>query len=337
MSYTAFIDDSGSQAGLFDIEGNPRKIADYQPFAVLFALIVADHIKSDFARKWEDLRTYIRNDIGCEHLPSIHMRIMFREDHELPHKDGQFENSYLRVSREKRLGYIELALKIIDYYAKRGYIFMECSFTEKIKYVENDRKYYESELFHNEYGYLRKINLKATKKMVSMISNPHLNLLSNTIFILNKMIKKNKRMRQMSIVYDANPDSKGFDARGVIDFAKKQNQLKYIQLIRESRASTDSLIQAADVRCNLAFKNLTMPTGGHPIVAEWSKKYTIMKHGIYDLTPEQHQEATILHFAVIRHLIELEYPEFAQNYIVTAEEFSQRRKQNPGQSTSILK
>jgi hypothetical protein len=39
MSYTAFIDDSGSQAGMFDIEGNPKKIGGNQPFTVLFALI----------------------------------------------------------------------------------------------------------------------------------------------------------------------------------------------------------------------------------------------------------------------------------------------------------
>jgi hypothetical protein len=262
---------------------------------------------------------------------------MFGEDHELSNKDGQFENAYLKVSRQKRLQYIEMALKIIDHYAKKGLVFMESGFIEKQKFIDNQRGYFESELFHQEYGYLRKINLKATRKMVSMISNPHLTLLSDTIFILNKMIKKNKKMKKMSIVYDANPDSKGFDARGVIEFAKEQNQLKYIHLIRESRANTDSLLQAADVRCNLVFKNLTMPTGGHPIVDEWSKKYALMRHGIYDLTTEQQREASILHFAVIRHLIELEFPEFAQNHIVTAEEFSQRRKQNPGQSTNILK
>lgn len=340
MRATTFIDDSGSGASLFDLNGNAIPQTGSQPLIVVYGLIVCNPVLERFNREWDNLRLQIQAETKSVHLPTVHMRLMFGEDTQIPSQSGGQPNPYLNVTRERRLQFIESALEIIDSYVKQGSIFSSFFCYRKEQYIADVEPYYQSDIFKNEYGYLRKKSLKATKKLHTLICNPHIFCLAALIINLERQAKR-YRFSSIDVVYDRNPLSKGFDVDYTLRMMRNRGRLNRIGRVSESSETETSTLQAADVRCNLEYKAQVKAEGaiiGSPIVDEWREKYVIPGLPVSQVSKDVFTQILTVHYAVARHGVEVAHPDFADAHLVSVEEFRIRAATAiTGSGVSVLK
>ncbi len=338
MPSTVFIDDSGSGAEFFDLNGNPQPISLTQPVIIVLALVIANDALNRFRADWNALRVLIQMEAGTSDLPTIHMRLMFGEENKLPTKHRGLPNPYLLIPREKRLVFIEEALKIIHRYSQDGKIFASYVYYEKHKFILDTSHYYRSELFREEYGFLRKQSLKATQKFHNLICNPHIFLLSQLIFMLDKQAR-NYGLGRASLIYDRNPLSKGFDVHRTLQLMRSGGRLSRISGVSESNDIDAPWLQAADVCCNLEFKRLVKQQSnitGDPVVDQWQMRYPLVGLPIHPISKDMTLQIRTVHYAVARHEVETAYPGFSETHLVSVEDFRRRAARSPA-GISILK
>jgi Protein of unknown function (DUF3800) len=338
---TTFIDDSGSGAKLFDLDGNPIPQSPSQPLILVLGLIVLNPALERFKKDWELLRKQIQQETKAAFLPTVHVRLMFGENDKISPNYGASPNPYLNVLREKRLEFIERALEIIHHYGKQNLLFTSHYAYIKQSYIEDVTPYYESELFKSEYAFLRSKSFKATKKLHTLICNPHIHCLSYLIINLERQARKHK-IGSMDIIYDRNPLSKGFDVDYTLQLMRSRGRLARIGRVAESNEIDTPFLQAADVCCNIEYKRQVKErvTGvGSEIVDEWLARYPIPGLPISPVTSDIFTQIITVHYAVARHGVETSYPEFADAFLVSVEEFRRRSAAGRGLSvgTSILK
>jgi hypothetical protein len=326
MPFTAFIDDSGSGIGFFDLNGNPQPVSQMQPVIVAFALLMSNDCLHRFKAQWNTLRSTIQEEMGTHDLPSIHMRLMFGEEDKLPSKHKGLPNPYRLIDRTKRLVFIENAIEIIHQYSQAGKIFAANYHYKKQVYIDDVLPYYQSNLFQIEYGFLRRQSLKATKKLHGLICNPHILLLSQLLFVIDKDAR-NHNLGKVSIVYDRNPLSKGFDVRRTLQLMRSGGRLSRISSVTESNDIDTPWLQAADVCCNLEFKRLVKDLSeitGDPIVDQWRQSYPIFGLPNPIISNDMLLQIRTVHYAVARHEVETAFPGFAETHLVSVEGFRQR-------------
>ena len=354
LPFTVYIDDSGTGGALWDWDGKLVDFSNSLPIITVAAVAVHDRIATSLKSEWQDLRQEIANALGISILPPIHMRLMY--GHELPRKYHAEPNPYLSASPEQRLIWIEKAVQIIHKYCGLNQLFVFSQTLEKNKYFSEHNSYYQSKLFKKEYDFFRSqpLNAKPLRAYHNVAANPHVRILGELLFNINKGIKKQSD-KKTSLVYDCNPASKGFDVMQALRIIQQSGHLNCISSIREDNELNSPLIQIADVCCYRLFRrdlfeyrrrNLVQSEfKSDSIMDDWAKKYPVPLLGITPrLTRQDWVHVITIHYEIARAAMAAVTPhgaKFANSHFVTIPEFldrchdALRRARDDGESDGI--
>jgi DNA repair ATPase RecN len=108
IPFVAAIDDSGGLEALVDWSGN--LISGDQPITVLSMVFIRADRLEELNQKWNELRKSIQNELECNYLPAIHMRLMWGKNLKKAHR--RRENAYAQASFKQISSWIYRALEI---------------------------------------------------------------------------------------------------------------------------------------------------------------------------------------------------------------------------------
>jgi hypothetical protein len=343
LKFNVFIDDSGSGGPIFDLNGNLIDQSKSPPVINMAAVFIKQEDQFAIEQEWLGLRAHIAQELGVAIYPPIHARVMFGENERLVTEIWGNPNPYLQVSREKRIEYITMANEIISRNSQQGKIYVTEHSIIKAEYANSISAYYSSDLFKNEYSFLRSKSVKLTRKFHHVVCNPHVAVFAGLLLLINRHAKR-LNASDVDLIYDCSPLNKGFDILSTISVIQKTWHMNLISRLSESSDRETQMIQLADICANRRHKVMVNSIRGtpDPIVDNWCNKFPVLsaRRDADRFTSQQEEHIATVLYEVARRAVASTDPQFAEDYLVPLSGFAERMrsaKRNGSSGISILK
>jgi hypothetical protein len=343
LKFNVFIDDSGSGGPIFDLNGNRIDQSKSPSVINMAGVFIKQEDQFALEQDWLRLRAQIAYELDVPVYPPIHARVMFGENERLATEIWGSPNPYLKVDREKRIEWLTLANKIVSRYSQQHKIFVTEYSIVKEEYANSISPYYESDLFQNEYAFLRSKSLKLTKKFHNVICNPHISVFTRLLLLINRHGKRLDASK-IDLIYDCSPLNKGFDVLSTIAVIQKTWHMDLISNLSESSDRETQMLQVADICANRRHKIMVNHARGtpDPIVEDWCNRFPILspRRDADRFTSQQEEHIATVVYEVARRAVEATDPLFTENYLVPLSDFVERirsAKRDGSTGISILK
>ena len=336
--YVVAFDDAGGIEPLVRWDGT--FIEGDHPVTTLTWVMLSRKDLRAFEERWTHLRAKIQRELGCHELPPIHMRLMYGRT--LPRKYRGRRNPYLDASFEQILGWVEDAYRVVWTFGRR-------SRKLELGTVQNTRLQMAQPL----QAYLRDPALRAellfmeeqcrivgkkrlAERYLKRVGSPLLALFREALIMVIEVLKE-YRAHNVDLLIDSFHDSHGIDADDVVQGIQALEGLDGISSVQRVDADDIPLVQASDVMGWFAFRKRLFELRGSPpdpLLQGIAEKYPFggltnaemdkIKRRVgrnYSLVAPPAQGVFYL---VAKRVVEMEYPAFAEEHMVTVEELMKR-------------
>lgn len=331
--YVGAIDDSGGIEKL--VRGDGSFIKGDNEFVVLSAIFIRAHLLDSFNQQWNDLRNEIKDELGCDHLPAIHMRLMWGKNVKKKHR--RRDNPFVTADFETQIKvWVSRALEIIHDFnseARRlNYLIMS---NERKIMAEPHTKYFQTPRFRAEMEFI-KYHSRGNKMYShyhNRITSPLLNLFTNLLPHLDEAVRGARKT--ISLMVDQFSDSHGVDAVEIIDAIRSIGGLTNIRSVERVIDQDETpLCQAADVIAYIAFRRLMIAKkyiSPDPHLDEIVNRFKLLPFTRANLSnllrrrhENWHEKTMTVHYAIARQQIVRDSPSFADAYMISISEFLDR-------------
>jgi hypothetical protein len=314
------------------------------PITTITTLVIRADLINEFDSKWLELRQTIQKALECEHLPPIHLRLMYGKT--LPKSYRSKPNAYLQANFEQIISWISQGVKIISHFSQEKYgLSWVRLHNVRRQSAENIIKYVQDPILSAELKFLKQHSYGNRKDMASRylkrVASPLLPLIVESLLYLNETVRIAKGSH-LNLKIDPFSDSHGLDTKAVFEAINSISRLAYISNA-EVMQDTDQvqIAQAADLLGYFHFRSLMasykhIKADDHLI--KISNLYPFkefsganIEHIInrrYGKKEGNRYAATVpIHYAVARRIIEQTDKDFADQYMVSIEELKFRAEQ----------
>jgi hypothetical protein len=339
--YIATIDDSGGVEPLMKWGGH--FVEGDHPITCLTLLLLRTDAVDEFNERWLELRHEIREYLRCEQLPPIHLRIMYGRTLPATYRKGP--NPYLGCPFEKIVEWVTKAFTLLEDFRQRDRVLHWTTLGDTRRSIaENLFTYFADPTLTAELRYLKEHSTGARKGMAKRYLN---RMASPLLPLLVRMIMQiNEYMRQLGgksavLQVDRFAEAHGFDAQDILVAVNRISNLTHVSAIRIMEDGDDvQLSQGVDLVGFRAFRYMMAQNGCmepdrvlEEIVYNTLRNRSFVKANISHIVErriQQHREIGLpIHYAAARLAIEHTDRAFADENMLTVEEFSERVKAAP--------
>lgn len=333
MSYTAFIDDSGSDGTLWDEKGEPR--VTKQRILCVGTLLVRNEAVPRVEAFWRGLLNDISNTLEAppESIP-VHMRLMYgRRISEYIDGKKKIRNPFFDATPEQRLKWMTRAIRTLRDFNLSGQLFLLSLTKTKEDHYNQQAAFLKSPEHQRELAYLRQAafdtgDVDLFGKLHAVLANPLTSLIAETLEWTNQYADTFK-LGQIDVVYDSSQSSKGIATGRAYELIVGDGGLPHLGRVDPGNQKDDILLQAADV-CVHRVKRLAEVALGldDPLAVQWVKRYGMpYRQGSGpDLPRPDRYNVLLLHYQLAHETVASMNSQFASDHLVGIDEFQDRCK-----------
>lgn len=344
-SYIAAIDDSGSSEVAVDWSGTP--VPGDSLFSGLSGIIIREDLLEEFEGRWNHLRSKIARSIGTATLPPIHMRWMWGK-----HAADPDRNPYGAASFRDKQEWIRKAVQILESLQRQqGQLGIVIAFYERRQFSAQQSRYFTDPQFLPELRFLQQHNKGYYKKLYDRyhrrITSPIAYCLPEILWKINSAVAVCGGA-SVSVEFDHFEHARGIDTDEVLEATRKLAGFGLIGRLSEIEMTyQDSpLCQAADLiawHTNRAATQKAQVGGpsDQPFIRIYEQVYRRLKTldgGPFPQSaalPSPSAHYLCVPYALARASVADKFPEFADENLITVEEFHLRHVHSPATETGI--
>ena len=332
--YIATIDDSGGIEPL--VKWGGIYVPGDHPITCITSLLIRADLTDSFAQQWLELRQNIQRDLGCSYLPPIHMRLMYGR-HKPPKYRGK-PNPYLGCDFEKVVEWLTRGVQIIESFRRepRG-LYWNTIWETREASAQRILDYFSDPNLVKELDFLKAHGKRSARRSfaeryLKKMSSPLLPLLSRQILQLDEFMRQLKE-KTVELRLDPFAEASGMDAIEILGAVKRVIALPRISQISVMQDTDEvQLAQAVDLVGYVAFR--TIMADQNYIERDLALQKIMQDNAIprkfvaanvthivnrrLDKNPAL---GTSIHYAVARAAVEKIDSDFAQEHLLTVEEF----------------
>ena len=325
-------DDSGGIERLCRWNGDP--IPGDHPIVLLAAFYLDRRAEADFNREWRHLRGSIRDDLGCDWDPPIHLRLMWGKTLKRRYR-GKL-NPYVDAEFKQIQAWVAAGWEIVERYVSSRMAGWFYRWAERTKLAEPNTVYLRDPRFQRELATIRLHSQKLFDGYHRLITSPLLHLYVLSLASANELTRASGRSSKTDVLVDPFGDSHGIDAAETVEAMKQIANLQHIGTVdRVEDADELPVVQAADLVGYCTFR-LKMMELGHirrdePLsrIVGQRRGQTICGANVEHIVRRRYGDLrpvlmTSMHYALARSHVERRAPEFAADNLVPVDEFQRR-------------
>ncbi|MBB5234107.1 DUF3800 domain-containing protein [Deinococcus budaensis] len=348
LRYDLYIDDSGQAKSLVDWQGKPIDDPKLRPFAVVAGVLVADARKPKLLADWLTLKARIRDELGLTYLPSIHMRLMWgRTLPPLEDRASKLPNPYLKASFQQICDWLEMAFELVHRHSTRGQhplVYFEANDNNHQRRL-SDQTYFSHPVSLAERQNLWKHSKDMYRRFHNVVTNPMVGLLASVVFEANLYARRvhGHGGQPLHVVFDRNPDAKGFDLLDALQGIQRLGHLSKLGSIVESHTRQDVLLEVADFHAYWInrIKQLEYERRHDIHMDGWLRLYDFNCCNCLHTLPAPRQAdlvelKTMLHFDLGRAAMAAQDLAFVNAEVLTAQEFHTRMRLHSNEREKVL-
>lgn len=344
-SYIAAIDDSGSSEVAVDWSGVP--VPGDSLFSGLAGIVVRQDLLDEFEGRWNHLRSKIARRLDTEALPPIHMRWMWGK-----HAADPDRNPYGAASFREKQEWILEAVQLLQSLQRRpGQLGIVIAFQNRSEFSATQAKYFTDPQFLPEIRFLQQHNQKQHKKLYDryhrQITSPIAYCLPEVLWKLNAAVAACGGT-SVDVEFDHFAHARGIDTDEVLEATRHLAGFGLISSLNEIEVAYDAspLCQAADLiawTTNRASTQRAQEGGPNdqPFIRIYDQVYRRLKTldgGPFPQTaalPSTDAHYLCVPYALARASVADKFPEFADQHLITVEEFHRRHVATTPTDTGI--
>lgn len=325
-------DDSGGLEPLVDWGGNPIK-GDH-PIALLVGFYLRKSAMEEFSSEWNQLRESIQSELEVSTAPPIHMRLMWGKT--LPEKYRRLPNPYRRANFEQVQEWVRQCWIIINKYVQKRQAGWFSYGHKRSEAALTDQDYFTDPGFTREIERLRSdLGRKIYKGYHRLATSPLLPLYTHSLLYANTLARTQGPESLIDVLVDPFNDSSGIDEAETVKAMKYIARLEHIGDVDRIQDSDDSVIvQAADLIGFTIFRQRMARLGvinrdvklDRLVAARNETRLTSanLTHLIRRHYPQRDATLLTMHYAMALGHVRKYKPEYAQNELISVEEFHER-------------
>ena len=214
------VDESGENAPVFDPKRMDFRYNIDKPVAMLFLLGIRRAELEPLAHDWDLVRGKIKDELGLDSLPPIHMRLMWgKKLNEKAPRLGR--NPYVDASQEQIYKWVKLLLEVWHKYGRRRGAFKVEVASIDVKGHGKNWAYFMGDMSDWE-TLKQRIGRKAFSGFTNALTNPYLHLLYDAIYGAASLFRTSKHS---TLILDESSHASGFDTTAMIQYLLQNGYL----------------------------------------------------------------------------------------------------------------
>jgi hypothetical protein len=304
------------------------------PIVVLTGFYLHRDVLEVFNRRWNVLRDDIQSSLGSDWVPPIHLRLMWGKT--VKRRTRGRDNPYVDATFDDIKAWVSRAWGIVDTFVRAKRAGWYWTMASRDALAQGNVRFVSHPQFAAELEFIQRYKARLFREYHRTIMSPLLPLFAEALLWVNELMMTQPHGTKTDILVDSFPESHGLDVLETVHEIKRVGRLDGIGAVsRIENADEEPLVQAADLIGFCRFRN-EMATLGHInhdiALARIGGKRRGQSISVANIRQRLTQrdrrqsqaESLTMHYAIARTHVAARDTAFAEEYLVTTEEFYAR-------------